>query len=366
MSLNNNQPEPNTQLLPYTDASSARDAVRCFSRPKTERDEILLVHSRLQLCPPDMVQNITKSLLDNFEHLLQDAQEVAFALVENVFRQSAEISRLILPLALLVNCREEHIQNRAIDLICSVGPLAKPAEDLSMGCLRNSDPIIRMAGARILYAIGAACSRSITRQLRAVAQRYTTDREFCALLLATVRRITDVPVAAGASSPAATAGSPAQPATAGSESSESSRNNITDVLCKLLEGRTLLVIDDNDALRYSISEMLGERLGMRVLQAENGRKGLAFVKECAQRDITIDYITLDLKLPDVNGIQVLKLLRELPHTAEVPVVIMSTIADERILTTLNELDIVAYLRKPFRMNQLIRALVASHSTRAPA
>ncbi len=351
-------------VLPFPDASTAREAVRVFSRPKTEREEIVLIYKRLLVSGSEIIHNVLKNLLENFDNLQVDAQKVAFDLMYHIIRQNIDISRLILPLAVLVGNRDEQIQEKVLELLCSVGPLAKPAEDLAMGCLRNNSAPIRMAGARILYAIGGACSRSITRQLRSVAQRYLSEREFCALLLATVRRITGVsgvPAQSGGAAPAVPAAEGALPAQPAPDSGSSS-----DVLARLLSGKTLLVIEDDEVIRSSVQELLTHKLGMNVLTADNGQQGVQMVQERQQQKQPLDYIVLDLKMPDMNGVQVMKTLREKSLAAETAIVIVSAVADERILKVLYDLGAQEYIRKPFRMNQLIRALIASNRTNITA
>lgn len=358
MTIQDDKATSENTVIPFTDAASAREAVRIFSRPATERFEVLALYKRLLISGPEVIHSVLKSLLDNFDNLQVDARTVVFDLMHVIIRQNVDISRLILPLAVLVGNRDEQVQERVLELLCSVGPLAKPAEDLAMGCLRNNSPAIRMAGARILYAIGAACSRSITRQLRSVAQRYVAEREFCALLLATVRRITGLPAVPGA------AGGDELAQAAGGAGEGSS--TASDVLARLLAGRSLLVIEDDEVIRESVQELLTQKLGMTVFAAGNGPQGIAIVHQRQAQNAPLDYIVLDLKMPEMNGVQVMKALRDGGLSPDTAVLIVSAVADDRILKVLQEMGAQEYIRKPFRMNQLIRALVASHKSNSPA
>lgn len=339
-----NDKEQDNEIQPYPDAQSAREEVREFSRPKAEVYEIKRIKERLMATGPEFTLNILRLLLDNFENFIQEGQKATFELTEFALRGCDDVTRIIQPLSLLVGSRDMEIRKQATDLICSVGAQAKPAEDLAMGCLRNNDPDIRLSGARILYAIGTSCSRSITRQLRAVAQRYINEREFCALLLGTIKRI------ASATNPPAS----------GSSSAVSERSRVSDSLSRLLEGKTVLVTDDNDGLRSSICEMLTAHFKMRVLEAEDGSRGIAAIDKCRAEGTRLDYVVLDLKMPEVNGVRVLQHMRAHPETAEVPVVVVSAVTDERIRSSLDALRIAAFIQKPFRVNQLIKEFVACH------
>jgi two-component system, OmpR family, KDP operon response regulator KdpE len=114
---------------------------------------------------------------------------------------------------------------------------------------------------------------------------------------------------------------------------------------------TVLVIDDEVQMRRLLRRIL-EQEGHKVLLVETGREGLAH----AGTDRP-DVIVLDLGLPDMDGLQVLK---ELRSVSSVPVLILSVREAEE--TIIQALDGGAddYLTKPFRTGELlarIRALL---------
>jgi phosphoserine phosphatase RsbU/P len=77
----------------------------------------------------------------------------------------------------------------------------------------------------------------------------------------------------------------------------------------------LLLIDDDAAVRDSMAAYLQE-LGYSVEQVSDGRRGL----ESFEQDPP-DTVLLDLKLPDIDGLQILKILRQ--HPANIPVIVIS-------------------------------------------
>ncbi|MGH9503027.1 MAG: ATP-binding response regulator [Terriglobales bacterium] len=79
---------------------------------------------------------------------------------------------------------------------------------------------------------------------------------------------------------------------------------------------TILTVDDNDALRYSLTRTLrGE--GYTVIEARSGAEALRLATQSP------DLITLDLNLPDVDGFEVCRLLRANPQTAHIPILHIS-------------------------------------------
>ena len=113
--------------------------------------------------------------------------------------------------------------------------------------------------------------------------------------------------------------------------------------------RTVLVIDDEPPIRRLLRLTL-EPQGYRVFEADNGQLGL---QEAAAR--RPDVIVLDLGLPDMDGVTVLKRLREWSQT---PVLVLSV--REREADKVAALDNGAddYLTKPFGTGELLARMRA--------
>lgn len=79
---------------------------------------------------------------------------------------------------------------------------------------------------------------------------------------------------------------------------------------------TILAVDDNDALRYSLSRTL-QGGGYEVLEARNGSEALLLAEKVP------DLITLDVNLPDMDGFEVCRRLKTNPRTSHIPVLHIS-------------------------------------------
>jgi two-component system, OmpR family, KDP operon response regulator KdpE len=106
---------------------------------------------------------------------------------------------------------------------------------------------------------------------------------------------------------------------------------------------TLLVIDDEPQIRRFISAGL-ELHGYRVHESENGSAGLKAVAQFQP-----NLILLDLVLPDMNGLEVLKTLRS---WSDVPVIVLSIQADEERKVQLLRSGADDYMIKPFGIAEL--------------
>lgn len=109
-------------------------------------------------------------------------------------------------------------------------------------------------------------------------------------------------------------------------------------------GVTVLVVDDEPILRDTIEFNL-RREGYEVLLASDGQQALDIA-----RSHELDLIVLDIMLPEVDGLQVLRTLRE---ESTVPVLLLSARGEEidRVLGL--ELGADDYLSKPFAMRELV-------------
>jgi CheY-like chemotaxis protein len=75
-------------------------------------------------------------------------------------------------------------------------------------------------------------------------------------------------------------------------------------------------------------------------------------------------ILLDLNLPDMEGEEVLTLLRDDPRTSRIPVVIVSADASQRQVQRLLSTGATAYLTKPIDVRELLRHVDAAAAVRA--
>ena len=109
-------------------------------------------------------------------------------------------------------------------------------------------------------------------------------------------------------------------------------------------GARVLVVDDEPSILRAVAANLRAR-GYEALTAASGRAALRLI-ETQQPDC----ILLDLGLPDVGGLEVLRRLRAWATT---PVVIVTAVDDERDKATALDLGADDYVTKPFTMTELL-------------
>jgi DNA-binding response OmpR family regulator len=121
----------------------------------------------------------------------------------------------------------------------------------------------------------------------------------------------------------------------------------------------VLVVEDEEDLRELLRFNL-EREGFKVTCAEAGEVGLA-----AARQDPPHVILLDLMLPNMDGLEVCRLLRNDPVTASVPILMVTAKGEDADIVTGLELGADDYITKPFSPRVLVarvRAVIRRRSS----
>jgi DNA-binding response OmpR family regulator len=103
----------------------------------------------------------------------------------------------------------------------------------------------------------------------------------------------------------------------------------------------LLVVDDNEMNRDTLSRHL-ERQGHTVMVAENGRQALEMVQTHP-----FDLVLLDVMMPEMNGYQVLRCLKDDDSWRDIPVIMISALDEMDSVVRCIEMGAEDYLPKPF-------------------
>ena len=115
--------------------------------------------------------------------------------------------------------------------------------------------------------------------------------------------------------------------------------------------RTLLYVEDNPANLMLVEDLIARRPDICLLSAMDGNRGVEIAR--ASRP---DVILMDINLPGISGIQALKILRQDPVTAHIPVLAISANAMPRDIEKGLAAGFLRYLTKPIKVNEFMDAL----------
>jgi DNA-binding response OmpR family regulator len=112
-------------------------------------------------------------------------------------------------------------------------------------------------------------------------------------------------------------------------------------------GKKILVVDDEADILHFLELVLAER-GYEVVAAASGQQALA-----EARTHMPDLVLLDIMMPQMDGWEVLRLLRVDPRTARIPVAMVSARTDAKDRVQGLQEGAVDYICKPFSLDELL-------------
>ncbi len=113
-----------------------------------------------------------------------------------------------------------------------------------------------------------------------------------------------------------------------------------------------LVVDDSKAIRMLLNKTLSQ-LGYQVQEAANGKEALE-IMEAGNSGVKL--VLADWNMPEMNGLELLKRLRQIPAFASVAVVMVTTETEMEQIAEALEAGANEYVMKPFTRDILVEKL----------
>ena len=116
----------------------------------------------------------------------------------------------------------------------------------------------------------------------------------------------------------------------------------------LVKGNKILLVDDDVRNVFALSSIL-EMDGMEVIFAENGIESL----ELLQKNPDIDLVLMDIMMPEMDGYEAIKRIREIPQFENLPIIALTAKAMKEDREKCMEVGASDYIAKPIDPDQLI-------------
>ena len=105
--------------------------------------------------------------------------------------------------------------------------------------------------------------------------------------------------------------------------------------------QTILIVDDAEFNRDILKEILGENYN--YLEAENGNQAIQMIGD----NLEIDLMLLDINMPQMNGFEVLAIMKSSRCLEETPVIMISSEESVDTMRKAYEMGITDYITRPF-------------------
>ena len=131
------------------------------------------------------------------------------------------------------------------------------------------------------------------------------------------------------------------------------------VISSVEQKKRILIVDDSRTMRRMVSMSLA---GIGQLRFEEAANGLEAIERLVLGPA--DLMILDLNMPEIHGIEVLKFVRARPIYRSMPIIVLTTKGEESIQREALEAGASLYLTKPFSALELeskVRELLTNHN-----
>ena len=125
-----------------------------------------------------------------------------------------------------------------------------------------------------------------------------------------------------------------------------------------LSGVPVLVVDDNATNRVVFKEMTS-RWGLLPDGAASGQEALGKIKERFESGRPYKLLLLDLQMPEMDGFEVAKRVKEGPYGAEMEIIMVTSLGQKGDASHCREVGISGYLVKPVKQSELLSAISMS-------
>ncbi len=125
---------------------------------------------------------------------------------------------------------------------------------------------------------------------------------------------------------------------------------------RTFEGKTVMIVDDNETNRRILTTMLGH-WGLHTVQADSAGSALAALDRMSNAGQPVSLIITDLHMPEIDGFQLTESIRSHPILKNVPIVLLSSSTTTGDQDRCNRLRIAARLLKPAKQSLLLDNIV---------
>ena len=135
---------------------------------------------------------------------------------------------------------------------------------------------------------------------------------------------------------------------------DSNKNQCSKLQAIRPSQQTVLNVESDSANALLIESLIERRSDLQLITARTGYQGIE-IAGSHQPDVVL----MDTDLPDLPGLNFLKMLREQPLTSDIPVIALSSSAYRNAVDAGLKAEFFSYLTKPYKLDELMDAIDAA-------
>lgn len=124
------------------------------------------------------------------------------------------------------------------------------------------------------------------------------------------------------------------------------------------DNHTILVVDDNETNRTILEENL-DLWGVNSILTDSVDAALAALNDAQKTGTKIDIVLTDYHMPEKDGLDLVKAIRQDPQIADAKIIVLSSVNDDQLVKDFKALGVIDTFAKPARMTQVKKAIAES-------
>jgi two-component system chemotaxis response regulator CheY len=121
--------------------------------------------------------------------------------------------------------------------------------------------------------------------------------------------------------------------------------------------KRIMIVDDSSSMRQMLVFTL-EGAGYEVIEAEDGRDGIDKLNKDNLNEGRLNVIITDLNMPNLNGFDFIRAVRETPDYKYVPIIVLTTESSGDKIGESSRAGATGWITKPFKPEQLLGVIDA--------
>ncbi len=338
------------RIRPYPNDKDAIKAAEHFTSLKYSPSDKRKILDRLFISD-EYFADVAPILLASFQRLEPPTRH---QILDNIIRliiKGVDFTHITTDIAKLMCDSNYQFREKATSLLIHMGESALPAKTRMISYLRYKLKDVQLSALKVLSAIGPKCAEQALPKLKSYLNGASTPelKDACKLAIKILK---------GEAKPlhpkieiAGIVDKKSKLPDDSNEDDEESAATQPSTNFPAIRGKVIVIAEDQDSVRAMISKAITS-CGGNTKEAADG----SVVLKLIQAKIDVDLFILDLMMPNVSGADVLKVIRETPQYALTPVFIVSARTERSLMMRMAQLEVAAYLTKPFKIINLLTTI----------